>query len=79
LDREEIKSSISLCIFNSFSRDITFKKKWFISWQTCKIQEHYIFEKTQKLGTGTYGTVIRAFERVSNNKRAVKVIPKSQI
>ena len=34
---------------------------------------------TQVLGTGTYGSVIKAIDKRTKQKRAIKVIPKSRV
>ena len=57
--------------------DLVVKKRAFIGAASSSIADHYEF--SQKLGDGSYGTVLRAKHRVTNQYRAVKIIPRAKI
>ena len=57
--------------------DLVVRKRAFIGATAGSIADHYEF--SQKLGDGSYGTVLKAKHRVTGLLRAVKIIPRSKI
>lgn len=57
--------------------DLVVRKRAFIGASAGSIADHY--ELSQKLGDGSYGTVLRAKHRVTGLYRAVKIIPRTKI
>ena len=56
---------------------VELRKQWFIGSNNAEIQQVYRFEK--ELGQGAYGKVMLATHLQSNQKRAIKAIPKSRV
>jgi len=66
----------------SQSKNITLKKKWFVKNQgnDNNIEDYYEFASNKDvLGTGTYGSVIKALDKRTKLVRAIKIIPKSRV
>lgn len=59
--------------------DITLKKTWFIKNREGRIEQVYDMNTKKVLGSGTYGSVIKATIKGSKQGRAVKIIPKSKV
>lgn len=57
--------------------DLVVKKRAFIGATAGSIADHYEF--SQKLGDGSYGTVLRGRHKVTGLFRAIKIIPRTKI
>lgn len=56
------------------------KKTWFIRSKEGKIEDYYNLKANKEvLGTGTYGSVIKATTKDGNQPRAIKIIPKGKV
>jgi len=59
---------------------VKIKKTWFIQSREGKIEDFYNTKNFKEvLGSGTYGSVIKASTKEGNQLRAIKVIPKSKV
>ncbi|CAD8132757.1 unnamed protein product [Paramecium octaurelia] len=59
--------------------EVFFKKQWFILSHQGKIEQFYDINLKKVIGSGTYGSVVKATLKGTKNQRAVKVIPKSKV
>ncbi|CAK88109.1 unnamed protein product (macronuclear) [Paramecium tetraurelia] len=59
--------------------DIFLKKQWFIKSCEGKIEQYYDINLKKVIGSGTYGSVVKAVLKGTKQQRAVKVIPKSKV
>ena len=60
------------------SSEVVIKKNTMIQKSERNIEDVYSFEK-KKLGSGTYGVVHKAINKINNQERAIKVIARSKI
>ena len=58
-------------------KNIVFSKSSFIK-KKDNINDRYMIELSQ-LGSGGYGTVLKAKDKITNEQRAIKIIPKIKI
>ncbi|CAK88776.1 unnamed protein product (macronuclear) [Paramecium tetraurelia] len=60
-------------------QEVFLKKQWFIMTHEGKIEQFYDINLKKVIGSGTYGSVVKATLKGTKNQRAVKVIPKSKV
>ncbi|CAD8100790.1 unnamed protein product [Paramecium sonneborni] len=60
-------------------QDVFLRKQWFIMTHEGKIEQFYDINLKKVIGSGTYGSVVKATLKGTKNQRAVKVIPKSKV
>ena len=60
-------------------RNVIIKKKWFINSRSGGPKNYFDFDHSKELGKGSYGTVVKAIDKITKQKRAIKIIPKTSI
>lgn len=60
--------------------NVKVKKTWFIQSREGKVEDFYNTKANKEvLGTGTYGSVVKATTKDGNQPRAIKIIPKGKV
>lgn len=59
--------------------NLKLKKKWCIQSSSSKISDNYDYKEADLLGEGAFGTVFKGTHKITQNTRAIKMVPKSKI